>query len=359
MIKVLTVVANMSEGGGQHMIYELIRHMNTSKYQMELLCYAGRVNSALEKKIEKVCNIDYLNENGTLTIGSYRRVFRTIKKYNPDIVHAHLGGMAFAVPWALLGNKRRLVITAHTKPQVAFDKKIEPLIRFLLKYRKKTTKVIAVSEENFHLLQEYLNIESDVSAFVNNGVDLDRFYREKHSLFTYINVARQDENKNQAAIIKAFHKIHLGNKDTKLILVGDGPCHNALKNLVKKLELEDNIEMPGMVGNVEDYYAQSDCYVQASHREAMPLSALEAMAAKLPIISTDVGGMKEIVKENGYLISDNDDDQLYEKMYRICKVSDKEIKLKGEKSFEIVNGYSSKKMADKYSVIYDELAKYE
>ena len=54
------------------------------------------------------------------------------------------------------------------------------------------------------------------------------------------------------------------------------------------MNLKEAVIMPGMVNNVEYYYAISDAYVQSSHREALPLSVLEAMAAGLPIISTKV-----------------------------------------------------------------------
>lgn len=83
-----------------------------------------------------------------------------------------------------------------------------------------------------------------------------------------------------------------------------------LQQEICKRGLYKVVTMPGNVSNVEDYYALADVYVQASHREALPLTTLEAMAAGLPIISTDVGGMKDIFKDNGILISDNDDTAL-------------------------------------------------
>ena len=192
-------------------------------------------------------------------------------------------------------------------------------------------------------------------AYVNNGIDLNRFYRKQHEDFTFINVARQDENKNQIAILKAFTELYEENKQIKLYLVGGGPCHNMLQQEISKLGLDKVVTMPGNVSNVEGYYALADVYVQASHREALPLTTLEAMAAGLPIISTDVGGMKDIVKDNGILIPDNDDNALLCAMKKLLECEDSEVELLEKSSRKIVQDYSSNEMAKKYGEIYSEL----
>lgn len=110
--------------------------------------------------------------------------------------------------------------------------------------------------------------------------------------------------------------------------------------------------MPGEVSNVEDYYAISDVYVQSSHREALPMSILEAMAAGLPIISTDVGGIRDVVKGNGILVEEANDDALYYAMKKIYDSSEKVISEIQKESFLLSESYSSKKMAVSYMNLY-------
>ncbi len=337
------------------MIYELLKHLDKNKFDSTILCYAGRTESVLEKQAERDFDVQYMDETGSISFLSLCRVFKKIKNLSPDVVHAHLGGMVYAIPWAFFHKGRKLIITAHTKPKMAFNKKVEPLLKYLLRHRKNDVKVVAVSEENYIMLQSYLNVSNEVCACVNNGVDLDRFYRSDHELFTYINVARQDENKNQSAILEAFNKVYQHNNNIRLLLLGDGPFHKTLLDRVYQLNLNDKVILPGLVGDVENYYAISDVYVQASHREAMPLSVLEAMAAGLSIISTDVGGMKDIVKDNGILVEDNDDEALYNAMKDMC-FSAKSIQDNMNKnSLEIVKLYSSEGMARKYEELYVNL----
>ena len=151
--------------------------------------------------------------------------------------------------------------------------------------------------------------------------------------------------------------LYMRNKDMRLILAGDGPCHDMLVNETKKLGLIDAIDLPGAVGNVRDYYAVSDVYVQASHREAMPMSVLEALAAGLPIISTDVGGLNDVVKDNGFLIPDDNDEALYDAMGRVVTMPEIKLKKMSSVSKTISDGYSSEKMAQEYTKLYFRVGK--
>lgn len=343
MIKILFILANLSEGGAQHMIYDLIKYLDKSKFEPFLLCYSGKTSSALEQKVEEICAVQYMYEKGHIGFSSIWRVWKQINSYKPDLIHAHLGGMIYAIPWFFFQKGRKLIVTAHTTPKMAFNKKVEPLLKYLLKVRKNDTRVVAVSKENHAMLCSYLGVSKDVCACVNNGVDLDKFYTKEHAKFTYINVARQDDNKNQDAILEAFHEVHALYLDTQLLLIGDGPCHHKLVDRVKKLGLETSVLLPGMVGDVENYYAISDVYVQASHREALPLSALEAMAAGLPLLSTNVGGMKDIVKGNGVLIPDHDEIALQSEMIAMYTASPERKKTMKNISLVLIQEYSSKK----------------
>lgn len=349
--KILLLINQLGIGGAENMVYNLARELVAMGEEASIVCCGSKLNNALEAKAESVCKVTYLNLTGRVTLQAYRTVFKEIKRQKPDVIHAHMGGVVFAAPLSLL-LKIPLVITAHTRPDVAFSKKIVPVLKFCMRFTN--CKMVAVSKENFTLLKQYFGGSEGKYTYVNNGIDLSRFYKKKHEDFTFINVARQDENKNQIAILKAFTELYKENKKIKLYLVGDGPCHQMLQQEICRRGLDNGVTMPGNVSNVEDYYALADVYVQASHREALPLTTLEAMAAGLPIISTDVGGMKDIVKDNGILISDNDDNALLCAMKKFlqCKVSEREHL--GTISRQIVKEYSSVEMAKKYVEIYKD-----
>lgn len=348
-LKVTIVLGSLSVGGGQQVVYELIRKIDPAKVLIHVICYEGKVYTKNEQELEKICSCTYLDAGGRISLKTMKKVFSAINISKPDVVHAHLGGMAYAVPWALL-YKKPLLITAHTKPAQAFIPFVLPGIRYGLAKRRMC--IAAVSNENLELLREFFSINDDRLVCVNNGIDIERFYKEQHTGFSFINVARQDENKNQAQIIRCFARIRKECPTTKLILVGDGPCNSELKKQCRELGLEDAVLFTGMIPNAEDYYAISDVYVQASHREALPMSILEAMAAGLLVISSNVGGICDIVKGNGILFDDNDDEALIDAMKQMISTTGKEKERMQECSKEIVEKYSSTQMAIKYTDIY-------
>lgn len=354
MLRLVILVEGFNIGGAQRMVYEQIRYIDPSKVQLLVICYQSKKNTYLEDEVEKLCKVKYLDIDGHVRPKDFIKVFKEINAFNPDIVHTHLTGQVIAIPWSLIFQKP-LVITAHTRPDMAFIKKTKGLLRYGLRHGR--IHVVAVSEENYELMKQYIKgVDSRISC-INNGVSIDNYGREMHKGFRFINVARQDANKNQALLINCFEGIHKEFPLTRLTLVGDGPCHKDLVDLSLEKKLEDYIEFTGSISNVQDYYAISDVYVQSSHREAMPMSVLEAMAAKLPIISTKVGGMGDVVKGNGFLIEDGDSEAFVQAMRTILLSDEQSRRAMGEESYSLVQEYSSPKTAEKYMELYEYIIK--
>ena len=300
---------------------------------------------------EKVCPVKYLGLTGEITIASIKSVIRALDELNPDVVHAHMGSVAFASIWSWLRNKG-FVATVHTRPDKAFNRRIELLLR--LRMSRKRACLVAVSKENALLVEKYFRLPAGKYDSVNNGVDISKFYSVTHEPFTYINVARQDENKNQRMLIKSFAKAKKECGALRLILVGDGPLHEELKCEVKQLGIDDSVIFTGNVSDVETYYAQSDVFVLCSYREAMPLSVLEAMAAGLPIISSRVGGMVDVVADNGLLLEENMEEKLTAAMLQLYNERTELGHMK-KASRRIVQSYSAQEMADQYMRIYAQV----
>lgn len=333
------------------MVFELANNVDNDRFDVEILCYGPRVDNFLSQMVESRFNVTYLGISGGITVKNVVKTLKAINKAAPDIVHAHMGGAGFAAIWTLLRNKP-VVITVHTRPNKAFSPKIEKLIRLALKRR--STTLVAVSEENLKKVNAYFGNASAKNRCVNNGITLSRFQQKTHSGFAMINVARQDENKNQSAILRCFKKYLDHYPEDRLYLVGDGPCHEELVKMSMDMGLSENVVFTGNVENTEDYYSVSDLYVQSSHREAMPLSLLEAMAVPMPIISTDVGGIRDIVRGNGILVEDNDECALFDAMLKIRSMCAEDLNEMKKRSFTIVADYSSDVMGKKYMELYDE-----
>jgi glycosyltransferase involved in cell wall biosynthesis len=280
---------------------------------------------------------------------------RELEKIKPDIVHAHQHGI-WALYWTIFHNIP-VITTVHTNPNTTFPRKTEKFI-LRLSLLLHCNILIGISKYNMQAIKNYWHLDDTHVRYVNNGVEIKHYYTKPHKLFTFINVGRQDENKNQSLIIKAFARLYRENPELpmKLFLIGDGVSHTLIKNLSKDLGIDHLIFFTGYIASAIEYLAISDVYISSSHREGLSLSVLEAMAANLPIIATDVGGVRELAQENGILITDNDEDGLYLAMKELRDNTVLRI-FKGKKSLEMVKDYSAEIMTREYSAIYDEVVK--
>ena len=107
--------------------------------------------------------------------------------------------------------------------------------------------------------------------------------------------------KNQIAIIKSLKRIR-NSIDASLTVVGGGTALNDCKQCAKSLNVEQWVNFLGPCDDVSGQLTKCNLFVMSSLDEGLPISAIEAMKAKLPLILTDVGGCRELINGNGFLI---------------------------------------------------------
>ena len=355
MIKLVEVIDELEMGGAQHVLHEIITHLDKEKFDITIICFkkARPFASMLEQEVlAKGFKVIYLKPKKRRY--KYLQLMWELTKIRPDVIHAHQTGIV-ATYWGFLA-RIKTIITIHTKPARSF---IFRNSRRAYKFGLKTKSIItvAISAFNKKLCQEYWNIPEKEVCYVNNGVNIDGCVPESHDCFSFINVGRQDENKNQILIIKAFNRfLKEVSSDVQLYLVGDGECKEQLQKAVAELNIEDKVIFTGYIANPRPFLAKADVYISSSHREGLPLSVLEGMAFGLPVIATDVGGVRDLAQENGYLIEDDDEDAMFNAMRELYK-NPEICKDKGAKSLEIVQQYTTQKMADGYAKLFEEYAK--
>jgi glycosyltransferase involved in cell wall biosynthesis len=381
-MNITITIDELDMGGAQHIVYELVKNIDTKKYTITIICIDGRVHSLLEKEIleeasKRNFSVVFLKDHFfkkidtpfilfNKIINRLRQIFvdlaiipelnQKLDDINPDLIHAHQHGM-LAAYWAIQQHIP-LITTVHTNPNAAFFREIERFIFKFAVFLKRIT-VVAISKYNHDRIKSYWHLDDSTARYINNGIAIDNFFTRPHETFSFINTSRHDENKNQALIIRAFAHLHFENTaiPMKLYLVGDGDTHERLRRLATDIEIADYIEFTGYIASPREYLALSDVYISSSHREGLSLSVLEAMASRLPIIATDVGGVRDLAQENGILIADNDEEGLYSAMKKLRD----NVKLrqeKADKSYKIVQAFSAKQMTKEYSTLYDEILHY-
>ena len=136
-----------------------------------------------------------------------------------------------------------------------------------------------------------------------------------------------------------------------MFILGDGPKKNELKDYIERMGMQSVIRLTGNVDHVETYFAGSDVFVLCSIYEGVPLVILEAMASGLPILSTDVGGVKDVVGDCGILVPAGDKEEFKK---ALLKLIDDEALRKGlgERAHDNATKFDSSIIAQEYADVY-------
>jgi glycosyltransferase involved in cell wall biosynthesis len=217
--------------------------------------------------------------------------------------------------------------------------------------------VITLSPDQKKLIEDRYNKSPEQVRFLGNGVG-DNFFkigRERkyfNQELKILFVGRLEVQKRPERLIKALKLTKL---KITLDMVGDGEDMEKMKALAKELKL-NNINFIGRLSGEKliNAYRNADVFILPSDKEGMPLVLLEAMAAGLPIIGSDVLGINELIKGVGILVKDPNPENFAR---AIDDLAENPIRLKelSEKSFNKAHEYSWKKLVKKLEIVYSEI----
>jgi len=241
-----------------------------------------------------------------------------------------------------------------------FYKKLLAIEKFVLKEVDKVGFVADIPRR--HFIELHPNFDESKTFFVYNGIENKAFdltkKTEMANKIKFCCVGSLSERKGQSLIINTL--ISLPEeviRNFEFVFVGDGPDRNRLETLVKNFDLGENVFFVGSVSNVEKYLLESDLFILCSQDEGLPISIIEAMRAGLPIVTTNVGGIPELVIDNvnGIVINPDNQEELKDVLLNIYnqKYNFKEMSLASQEIFK--NLFTEKSMLKKYTSIFKDL----
>ena len=191
---------------------------------------------------------------------------------------------------------------------VGKDPSYNPVVTFSI---NQSDGVTAVSECLKRDTIGHFEVEKDIRV-IPNFIDLERFRLEPRDHFKKA-IASEDEKiiihtsnfrkvKRVLDVIRVFHKIH-EEIPAKLLMVGDGPERANAESLCRELNMDGSVRFLGKQEAVEEILSVSDLFLMPSESESFGLAALEAMACKVPVVSSNAGGLPELNQDGitGYM----------------------------------------------------------
>jgi len=181
-------------------------------------------------------------------------------------------------------------------------------------------------------LQDWIGHQASTRV-VPNGIDLERFTRASRqrsgkdagARTIVICVASLSDRKGHEVLLEAVSQL----PETELLLVGDGPRRAELERLAGELGIGERVRFLGVRNDVPEILANGDIYVQPSHWEGFGIAALEAMASGLPVVASNVAGLREVVGEAGLLFEAGSATNLRECLARLIADPDLGFRLGG------------------------------
>ncbi len=272
-----------------------------------------------------------------------------LQKERPDLVHFNLGlPIHSALKLILCRFFKHIKVTATVHSVVKqssrfpFLSPVKKLIALLS--LGGVQRFICVSQKSKEMFCNNYNIAPDIVSVVHNGVDIIEANTPdlEKDAFVIGAVNRLVKNKGIDILLKAFEHILKNNQKAILLIAGEGPQKSGLIKYSNDLKIKDKVTFTGHQQNIVDFLSSLDIFVMPSLSESMPFSLMEAMAAGRAVVSTDVGGVRELVTDgiNGLLVPPNDPDTLARAISLLIKDEKKRLELGNAARNQIVENFS-------------------
>lgn len=332
-INILFFVQTLGMGGSERVVLDISRKLNPSVFKS----YIGSFNDGPLRR-------EFLDSGNEVFIYKKRarrdylswiqQISETIRQGNIDIVNTHHFCPLFYSFWGTkIRNNKILVHTDHSIWEIEELGSIWGRIGRYLKERSDA--VIGVSENIAKYLKANLRKDTSKIHTIVNGIEIEKF----NSIFDRQKMKRElglksdekiigcvgnlREEKNHENLLLAFNNLLKKINNLRLILVGDGEMKGYLMEISSKLSLNGKVLFLGTRSDVPQLMNIFDVYCLTSKHEGLPLTLLEAMSSKAPIVGTDVSGIRDVIKngENGLLVKPNNPEKLAEAILQLlCNV---------------------------------------
>jgi len=366
-IKVLHIIKSLGRGGAEMLLPETLQLHDRNNFEFHYAYFLPWKNQMVESIQHHGGRVTCFHANNNFQlVTKVWTVARYVRKNKIQVIHAHLpwAGILARAVGKITGvpviysehNKQEryhlgtrlmnlvtmdlltLVLAVSTDVAESIHKH-KPRLRTPVRTLVNGVNVESFKNQLFHgrTVREKLGIPSDALAIGTIAV-----FRFQKRLDLWMELA--------AKILRQFKSAHF-------IIVGDGPLKDALMKKRNELGLTDRIHLPGLETEVRPYLAAFDVYMMTSVFEGLPVALLEAMAMECPVIATNAGGIKEVIRHevDGLLCSVEEPEKLVG--YACTLLADQDLRMKyGQQARKrVVENFSMEKMVEELEEVYREV----
>jgi glycosyltransferase involved in cell wall biosynthesis len=370
-VKVLHLISGGDTGGAKTAVLSLCEELS-KHIQCDLVCFIK--DTFYEEGKQRKLNIHFIEQKKRSDLTIIKRIKELIIKENYDLIHCHGARANFIGMFLKKKVNKTFVTTIHSDYRLDFKdvwyKQLlyMPLnsisLRFMDRY-------IAVSnsfkdlmiergfkEEKISTVYNGIDITSNVEVMKRN-VFLKKYGIENDNKIVVGMAARLDSVKNPDMFINMAYLALQKNDNIRFIIAGDGYEKEALQERINLLRIGDNVKLLGFVNDKYSFFNSIDINILTSNSESFPYVIMEGALMKKPVISTDVGGLRDLIKndETGYLVPVADEEKMSELVLKLAEDEKLRIKIGKALNKKVLEKYTVEKMCETHINIYNSIIK--
>lgn len=360
-MRIVQVIPELNEGGVERGVVELNREFVKKGIESFVISAGGKLENQINLDGGNHVKFDVCSKNIFTAFRRVKGLKKILKELKPDIIHVRSRVPAWLVYFANKSLNIKVVSTVHGFNSVGFYSSI----------MQKADAVISVSNSIKEYIQKHYQTNENKITVIPRGIDLELFnpknidetfienFKKQFNLkdkFVISSVGRVTQLKDYETFIKAILLVKKEIPNIIGLIVGGVRSDkedylNSLKNLIKELNLEENIIFTGSQNKIEQIYALSDVVISSSKKpESFGRAVAEAICMNKPVIATNHGGVKDIIIENvnGFFFEVGNDKELADNIL-------KSRVLKFDGYTYISNNFSLENMVNKTLEVYRNL----
>lgn len=362
------VIHALGVGGAEVLVDVMVRELNRNyRCVVAVLDEVGEIG---EKLRADGFVVEHLHRQPGIDRSCAKRLDEFAKREGVSLLHAHQYTPFFQAMLSrgFLGS-RPVLLTEHGRHVPDLPSRKRSVVNRLLLRRQ--DRLVGCGGAVRQALIDNEGLPASRVDVIYNGVDLSAFstptdgsrvrLRSEFGLadtdFVAVQVARLHELKDHITAVKAIDEARRTSPSIRLLIVGEGDQRTAIEQEIEKRDLQSHVILAGNRTDIADLLAASDAFLMSSISEGIPLTIIEAMAAGLPVISTAVGGIPEMIQhdQNGYLADAGDNSALARSLVRLAQMPSLRQKI-GNAGLETARRqFSQTGMLNGYRRVYREM----
>lgn len=357
-------------GGTMNFFKNFIRELVEQGHTIDLACNDS-VSKPADMYSEIGCNIYSISTSRSPyskgNIVAIKQIKKLVEKNGYDIVHCHTPLAAMCTRIACRKMRKKGLKVIYTAHGFHFYKGA-PLKNWLLYYPIEkvcahcTDVLININLEDYAFSKKKMKAKKveyvpgvgvDVSRFDN--IEVERTEKRKEleipeNATVVMSVGELNSNKNHEAAIRAVAKV----PGVYYMIAGKGLLKDYLQNLINELGVADRVKLVGFRRDIGELLSCADIFAFPSYREGLPVSAMEAMYMGLPVVASDIRGVRDLIEngKNGFLCNPFDSNSFYEQIILLAD-NQKLREDMGQANKEKVKNFKMEKVNEMVREIYE------